>query len=174
MSDEPVKKKHLSGAEKRKKRLDQQNKRDEVLKKTQNLFQLGYVRQPLENQPFPSTATSAADQTGSLEADSGDIPSECSEQANQDQEAATLTGAEVSEAENEFQSPVPQQNVAYQDVGYQNDIGLWKNITKEIQDYWCIRDFNECQHFDCDFSASSRQYEDSKRFFLSQCFFVNI
>lgn len=171
MSDEPVKKKHLSGAEKRKKRLDQQNKRDEVLKKTQNLFQLGFVRQPLENQPFPSTATSAADQTGSLEADSGDIPSECSEQANQDQEAATLTGAEVSEAENEFQSPVPQQNVAYQDVGYQNDIGLWKNITKEIQDYWCIRDFNECQHFDCDFSASSRQYEDSKRFFSQSMFF---
>lgn len=128
MSDEPVKKKHLSGAEKRKKRLNQQNKRDEVLKKMQNLFQLGFVRQPLENQPFPST--SAADQTGSSEADSGDILSECSEQANQYQETATLAGAEASEAENDVQSP--QQNVAYQVVEYQNDIGLWQNITKEI------------------------------------------
>ncbi|XP_074031348.1 uncharacterized protein [Leptinotarsa decemlineata] len=86
-------KKHLSGAEKRKKRLDQQNKRDEVLKKTHNLFHFGFVRQPLENQPFPST--SAADQTESSEADSGDILSKCSEQANQYQETATSAGAEA-------------------------------------------------------------------------------
>ncbi|GFR27305.1 uncharacterized protein TNCT_87801 [Trichonephila clavata] len=40
-----------------------------------------------------------------------------------------------------------------------------------MQDFWCTRDPNECQHFECDFSASSRQYDDSKRFFSQSMFF---
>ncbi|GFR00446.1 zinc finger MYM-type protein 1 [Trichonephila clavata] len=81
----------------------------------------------------------------------------------QDQETATLVGAEESEAETE----AIHQNVVHLGVEYQNDIGLWQNITNEMQDFWCTRDPNECQHFECDFSASSRQYDDNKRFFFS-------
>lgn len=40
MSEVPVMKKHQSGSEKRKKWQEQQNKLNEQLKKTQNLFKL--------------------------------------------------------------------------------------------------------------------------------------
>ena len=69
MLEEPVKKKHLSGSEKRKKRLEQQNKRDDLLKKTQNLFQLGFSRQSIKTQPSPGTFTASASQTTSMVAD---------------------------------------------------------------------------------------------------------
>lgn len=125
MSEEPVKKKHLSGSEKRKKRQEQQNKRDEQLKKTQNLFQLGFSRQTTENQPSPSTSASQT-----MAVDLVEIPCECSKQANQDHETVTLAGAEESEAETNAQ--LLHQNVVHLGVEYQNDIGLWQNITNEI------------------------------------------
>ncbi|GFQ67091.1 zinc finger MYM-type protein 1 [Trichonephila clavata] len=96
-----------------------------------------------------------------------EVPCEPFEQIGHDQETATLVGAEESEAETE----VIHQNVVHLGVEYQNDIGLWQNITNEMQDFWCTRDPNECQHFECDFSASSRQYDDSKRLFSQSMFF---
>ncbi len=80
-------------------------------------------------------------------------------------------GAEESEAETEVQ--LLHQNVVHLGVEYQNDIGLWQNIINKIRDFWCTRDPNECQHFECDFSASNRQYDDSKRFFSQHMFFRN-
>lgn len=171
MSEEPVKKKHLSGSEKRKKRIEQQNKRDELLKKTQNLFQLGFSRQSTENQPSPITSSASASQTTSMAADPVEIPCECSEQSNQDQETVTFGGAVKREDEAEVQ--LLHQNVAHLGAEYQNDIGLWQNITNDVQDFWCSRDSNECQHFESDFSASSRQYEENKRFFSQSLFFRN-
>ena len=47
-----------------------------------------------------------------------------------------------------------------QEPEFQNDVGLWKNITNAVQEHWSTRDPVECQHFDCDFSASRRQYDD--------------
>ncbi|GFQ93132.1 zinc finger MYM-type protein 1 [Trichonephila clavata] len=82
-----------------------------------------------------------------------EVPCEPFEQIGQDQETATLVGAEESEAETEVIHPKGSSSR----VEYQNDIGLWQNITNEMQDFWCTRDPNECQHFECDFSASSRQ-----------------
>ncbi|XP_033212222.1 zinc finger MYM-type protein 1-like [Belonocnema kinseyi] len=168
MSEEPVKK-YLSGSEKRKKRLEQQNKHDELLKKTQNLFQLGFSRQSTENQPSPSTSAVSASQNTSLVVEPMEIPCECSEQNNQDQETATFAGAEERETEAEVQ--LLHQNVVHLGVECQNDIGLWQNITSEIQDYWCTRNPDECLHFESDFSASSRQYDDSNRFFSQSMFF---
>ncbi|GFR14727.1 TTF-type domain-containing protein [Trichonephila clavata] len=165
MSEVPVKKKHQSGSEKRKKPQEQQNKLNEQLKKTQNLFKLGFSRESKEHQPHDSPSTSSASHT--MVVDPVEVPCEPFEQIGQDQETATLVGAEESEAETE----VIHQNVVHLGVEYQNDIGLWQNITNEMQDFWCTRDPNECQHFECDFSASSRQYDDSKRFFSQSIFF---
>ncbi|GFR10060.1 uncharacterized protein TNCT_69341 [Trichonephila clavata] len=63
MSEVPVKKKHQSGSEKRKKRQEQQNKLNEQLKKTQNLFKLGFSRESKEHQPHDSPSTSSASHT---------------------------------------------------------------------------------------------------------------
>ncbi|GFQ69566.1 TTF-type domain-containing protein [Trichonephila clavata] len=165
MSEIPVKKKHQSGSEKRKKRQEQQNKLNEQLKKTQNLFKLGFSRESKEHQPHDSPSTSSASHT--MVVDPVEVPCEPFEPIGQDQETATLVGAEESEAETE----VILQNVVNLGVEYQNDIDLWQNITNEMQDFWCTRDPNECQHFECDFYASSRQYDDSKRFFSQSMFF---
>ncbi|GBP16697.1 hypothetical protein EVAR_13321_1 [Eumeta japonica] len=159
MSEVPVKKKHQSGSEKRKKRQEQQNKLNEQLKKTQNLFKLGFSCESKEHQLHDSLSTCSASHT--MAADPIEVPCEPFEQIGQDQETPKLVGAEESEAETE----VIHQNVVHLEVEYQNDIGLWQNITNEMQDFWCTRDSNECQHFECHFSASSRQYDDSKRFF---------
>ncbi|XP_055910467.1 zinc finger MYM-type protein 1-like [Eupeodes corollae] len=162
MSEESLKKKHLSGSEKRKKRLDQQNKRDEVLKKTYNLFQLGFSRQSPEIQHSPSTSTGQSSDTNAVE-----LPSECSEQTQQDKETSTSKCADGGEDEVQ----ILNQSIEQLGVEYQNDIGIWQNINNEIQDFWCARDPYECQNFECDFSASSRQYDDTKRFFSQSMFF---
>ena len=57
----------------------------------------------------------------------------------------------VMDAERQIPEPEPE---------FQNDVGLWRNITNAVQEHWCSRDALECQHFDNDFSASLRQYDD--------------
>ena len=47
-----------------------------------------------------------------------------------------------------------------QEPEFQNDVELWENITNAVQEHWSTRDPVECQHFDCDFSASPRQYDN--------------
>lgn len=165
MSEVPVKKKHQSGSEKRKKRQEQQNKLNEQLKKTQNLFELGFSRELKEHQPHDTPSTSST--SHKMEVDPVEVPCEPFEQIGQDQETPTLVSAEEGEAE----TGVIHQNVVHLGVEYQYDIGLWQNITNEMQDFWCTRDPNECQNFDCNFSASARQYDDSKRFFSQSMFF---
>ncbi|XP_055908461.1 zinc finger MYM-type protein 1-like [Eupeodes corollae] len=157
MSEESLKNKHLSGSEKRKKRLEQQNKRDEVLKKTYNLFQLGFSRQSPEIQLSPSTSTGQSSDTNAVE-----LPSECSEQTQQDKETSTSKCADGGEDEVQ----ILNQSIEQLGVEYQNDIGIWQNINNEIQDFWCARDPNECQNFECDFSASSRYGGKIKREWL--------
>ncbi|KAL4719164.1 hypothetical protein ACJJTC_014022 [Scirpophaga incertulas] len=153
MSEVPVKKKHQSGSEKRKKRQEQQNKLNEQLKKTQNLFELGFSRELKEHQPHDTPSTSST--SHKMEVDPVEVPFE---QIGQDQETPTLVSAEEGEAE----TGVIHQNVVHLGVEYQNDIGLWQNITNEMQDFWCTRDPNECQHFDCNFSASARHVSDTR------------
>ncbi|GFR02962.1 zinc finger MYM-type protein 1 [Trichonephila clavata] len=54
---------------------------------------------------------------------------------------------------------------------YQNDIGLWRNIIEQVRNFWSKRNSAECQHFDNDFSASCRHYDDSKRKFSPSMMF---
>jgi len=63
------------------------------------------------------------------------------------------------------------QNRDYQGPEYKNNISLWRTITNEMQNFWCNRDFVECQHFDDDFSVSTKQYNDGKRKFKSSLFY---
>ncbi|GBP21478.1 hypothetical protein EVAR_12079_1 [Eumeta japonica] len=107
MSEVPVKKKHQSGSEKRKKRQEQQNKLNEQLKKTQNLFKLGFSCESKEHQLHDSLSTSSPSHT--MAADPVEVPCEPFEQIGQDQETPTLVGAEESEAETE----VIHQNVVH-------------------------------------------------------------
>ncbi|GFW13458.1 hypothetical protein TNCV_1209241 [Trichonephila clavipes] len=46
---------------------------------------------------------------------------------------------------------------------YQNDIGLWRDITEDVRNFWCNRNSTECQHFDRDFSASCRHYSSFQK-----------
>ncbi|GBP16684.1 Zinc finger MYM-type protein 1 [Eumeta japonica] len=107
MSEVPVKKKHQSGSEKRKKRQEQQNKLNEQLKKTQNLFKLGFSCESKEHQLHDSLSTCSASHT--MAADPIEVPCEPFEQIGQDQETPKLVGAEESEAETE----VIHQNVVH-------------------------------------------------------------
>ncbi|GBP90249.1 hypothetical protein EVAR_89368_1 [Eumeta japonica] len=100
MSEVPVKKKHQSGSEKRKKRQEQQNKLNEQLKKTQNLFKLGFSCESKEHQLHDSLVRVSG---------SRPVPCEPFEQIGQDQETPKLVGAEESEAETE----VIHQNVVH-------------------------------------------------------------
>ncbi|KAK9879444.1 hypothetical protein WA026_006514 [Henosepilachna vigintioctopunctata] len=97
MSEVSVKKKHQSGSEKRKKRQEQQNKLNEQLKKTQNLFELGFSRELKEHQPHDTPSTSSTSQK--MEVDPVEVPCEPFEQIGQDQETPTLVSAEEGEAE---------------------------------------------------------------------------
>ncbi|KAJ8720839.1 hypothetical protein PYW08_006304 [Mythimna loreyi] len=92
MSEVPVKKKHQSGSEKRKKRQEQQNKLNEQLKKTQNLFELGFSRESKEHQPHDTPSTSST--SHKMEVDPVEVPCEPFEQIGQDQETPTLVSAE--------------------------------------------------------------------------------
>ncbi|GFQ75894.1 hypothetical protein TNCT_191261 [Trichonephila clavata] len=61
------------------------------------------------------------------------------------------------------------QNRNYLGPEYQNDIGLWRNISKDVQNLWCKRNSVECPHFNNDFSASCRHYDDGcKKHFPSR------
>ncbi|GBP70482.1 Zinc finger MYM-type protein 1 [Eumeta japonica] len=72
MSEVPVKKKHQSGSEKRKKRQEQQNKLNEQLKKTQNLFKLEFSCESKEHQLHGSLSTCSASHT--MAADPVEVP----------------------------------------------------------------------------------------------------
>ncbi|GFQ65353.1 uncharacterized protein TNCT_125021 [Trichonephila clavata] len=90
MSEVNVKKKHQSGSEKRKKRQEQQNKLNEQLKKTQNLFKLGFSRES-KNINLRTLQYVFCQRThGSRPVE---VPCEPFEQIGQDQETATLVGA---------------------------------------------------------------------------------
>ena len=55
---------------------------------------------------------------------------------------------------------VIDSNIQIQAPEFQNDVGLWENITNAVQEHWSTRDAVECQHIDCDFLASRRKYKD--------------
>ncbi|GFQ73710.1 hypothetical protein TNCT_271701 [Trichonephila clavata] len=40
---------------------------------------------------------------------------------------------------------------------YQNDFGLWRNITEDVRNFWCKRNSTAYQYFDNEFSVSCRQ-----------------
>lgn len=154
----PEKKRYKSGAEKRKKQQETAKKFDEQINKTHSLFQLGFTRKSTEDQPEASSSTSAS------EVMAVDLPPE---QIAEDEDTVQLLGA----AETEPDVQLLHQNRDNLGPEYQNDIGLWRNITNEVKDFWCNRDPVECQHFDGDFSASSRQCEDRKRNFSHSMIF---
>ena len=89
------------------------------------------------------------------------------EQIAENEDTVQLLGA--AEAEPDVQ--LLHQNINILGPEYKNDIGLWQNITNEVQDFWCNKNPVECQHFDGDFSASGRQYEDCKRNFSRSMIF---
>ncbi|GFQ98707.1 hypothetical protein TNCT_298871 [Trichonephila clavata] len=62
------------------------------------------------------------------------------------------------------------QNSNHYGPEYQNVIGLWRNITEDARNFWCKRSSADCQHFNNDFLASCRQYDDYKRKFTLSMF----
>ena len=48
---------------------------------------------------------------------------------------------------------------------YSGVVALWKNISKEVREYWSMKGPKECQNYDGDFAASERQFKDQSRKF---------
>ena len=72
---------------------------------------------------------------------------------------------DTAKTDKDFNVIDPERQI--QEPEFQNGIGLWENITNAVQEHWSTRDPVECQHFDCDFSASRRQYDDgTARYFI--------
>ena len=53
---------------------------------------------------------------------------------------------------------------------YSGDVALWKNISKEVREYWSMKGPKECQNYDGDFAASERQFKDQSRKFSKHLF----
>ena len=54
---------------------------------------------------------------------------------------------------------------------YSGDVALWKNISKEVREYWSMKGPKECQNYDGDFAASERQFKDQSRKFSKHLIF---
>ena len=54
---------------------------------------------------------------------------------------------------------------------YSGDVALWKNISKEVREYWSMKGPKECQNYDGDFAASERQFKDQSRKFSKHLLF---
>ena len=112
-------------------------KLDKEIKITSSLFQLGFTRSPAEDQASGSTASSVGDVIAT------DLPSELTavqmveSQATIDDTAKIVKEFNVIDPERQIQAPK-----------FQNDVGLWENITNAVKKYWSTRDPVKCQHFD--------------------------
>ena len=150
------KKRYESGAQKRRKKKEAKVKLDKEMKMTLSLFQLGFTRSPAEDQASGSTASSVGDVMAT------DLPLELTAVQMVEPQA---TIADTVKTDKDFNVIDPERQI--QQPEFQNDVGLWENITNAVQEYWSIRDPVECQHFYCDFSASRRQYDDgTARYFI--------
>lgn len=146
----PERKRYQSGAEKRRKQFEKTQKLNQEIKKTHSLFQLGFTSKSIENKSVSSPSTSS-----SYEISINPSPAQNTTLKFNDQE--------------EVQLLIEKTNTLGPE--YLNDVGLWKNITHEVRDYWCNKNPVDCQHFDDDFAASSRQYQDHKRYFVKSMIF---
>jgi hypothetical protein len=153
---------HESGAEKRRKKKEATVKLQEEIKRTPSLFQLGFTRSSAEDQACGSTAAGSASDVMAT-----DLPSEVTAvQMAEPQD----TIDETAKTDQDFNVIAPERQI--QGPEFQKDVGLWENITNAVQEHWCSRDPVECQHFDCDFSASRRQYDDgTARYFTRSMMF---
>ena len=122
---------------------------NEEIKSTHSLFQLGFTRATEKDQATASDFSREGSDVTTV------LPSEpAAVQAVEPRETAKNkqdVQCHVMDAERQIPEPEPE---------FQNDVGLWRNITNAVQEHWCSRDALECQHFDNDFSASLRQYDD--------------
>ena len=108
---------------------------NEEIKWTHSLFQLGFTRATEKDQATASDFSSDVSDVATV------LPSEpAAVQAVEPQETAKNNQdvqCHVMDAERQVPEPEP-----------------------EFQEHWCSRDALECQHFDNDFSASLRQFDD--------------
>ena len=141
------KKRHESGAQRKNK--EAKVKLDKKMIMTPLLFQLGFTRSPAQDQASGSTAGSVGDVIAT------DLPSELTA-VHMVESQATIDDTEKTDKD--FNVIDPERRI--QAPEFQNDVGLWENITNAVQEHWSTRDPVECQHFDCDFSALRRQYND--------------
>ena len=141
------KKRYESGAQKQRKKKEAKVKLGKEMKMIPSLFQFSFTRLRAGDQASGSTAGSVGDVMAT------DLPSKLTAvqmvepQATMDNTTKTDKNFNVVDPERQIQKPE-----------FQNDVELWKNITNAVQEHWSTRDPVKCQHFDCDFLASRRQY----------------
>ncbi|GFY08327.1 hypothetical protein TNCV_1357331 [Trichonephila clavipes] len=115
------------------------------MNKTYKLFQLDFIRRTSKGNLFDSSPSTSSSEIMAVDPASKKML----EEKDKVQRQADI------QAYSNVQLDI--QNRKHLGPEYQNDIGLWRNITEDIQNFWCKRNSVECQHFDNDFLASFRQ-----------------
>lgn len=163
-----IKKRYSSGASKRRQRLEIAKKHSEQIKETYSLLQMGFTNEPTNTRHDVGSSISVEEvvadlplQPTSEKNDAVDLPVQPVQQISGGKDTEEAETATIPDVKLYFQNVI----VSETEPEYENDIGMWQNITKEVQDFWCNRNPAECQHFDSNFLASGKQYEDYKRFF---------
>ena len=114
-------------------------KLDKEMKMTLSLLQLGFTRSPAEDQASDSIAGSVGDVMAI------DLPSELTAVQMVEPQA---TIDDTAKTDKDFNFIDPERQI--QEPEFQNDVGLWENITNSVQEHWSTRDPVEYQHFGCD------------------------
>ena len=167
----------MSGAAKRKLKKQQ----EKSITKLRKLEDLGFINIVAPTNMSESSATTTVDQSGDCACNErnssnpeGMIPLEA--------EALSLGSHAESGHEDNAYPGYPIEKCSSSECSsskssssllpeYSGDIALWKNISKEVREYWSMKGPKECQNYDGDFAASERQFKDQSRKFSKHLLF---
>jgi len=184
MSDKRV---YLSGALKRKRKVEQKEK-ELVNSQNMNLFKLGFTV-TTNTVNYQSESDMSVIETDMLCSDSQklNVASEetemlfNSEGIHEKDNSGEIhliypqvsQVAEATEVENQntyLNIEESSQDVHdFTKVEFSNDCALWTNISDNIREFWLRKGSNDCQHYDDDFEASERIYPDGRKRKFSRC-----
>ena len=167
----------MSGAAKRKLKKQQ----EKSITKLRKLDDLGFINIVAPTNMSESSATTTVDQSGDRACNElnssnpeGMIPLEA--------EALSLGSHAESGHEDNAYPGYPIEKCSSSECSsskssssllpeYSGDVALWKNISKEVREYWSMKGPKECQNYDGDCAASERQFKDQSRIFSKHLLF---
>ena len=167
----------MSGAAKRKLKKQQ----EKSITKLRKLDDLGFINIVAPTNMSESSATTTVDQSGDRACNElnssnreGMIPLEAETlslgfHAESGHEENAYPGYSIEKCSSSECSSSKSSSSLLPE--YSGDIALWKNISKEVREYWSMKGPKECQNYDGDFAASERQFKDQSRKFSKHLLF---